>query len=144
MCLGDAIRFRVFVVTFVLLLIPSRATGMAGGVNGDDWLQLTEDQRHSYIYGYFHGYEEAYFLGCQTAARIAQADPSVNLMGRCMDQRLNYLRPLEHYVEQITLFYRKYPEDRKLRVLHLLKKLSKQKNKSLEEIHQMVRNGKLL
>jgi len=73
--------------------------------------------------------------------KIQDLDETV--MKRCIAMRRKFTKPVDYYVDTLTRFYTKYPEDRNVPASYVLPMLSDQDPKPIEEIHTLVQSGSL-
>jgi hypothetical protein len=106
---------------------------------GDDWQKMTKGERYHFVLGFRRGNSVGHHEACMNVYAMI-GSPSLtdtsNLGYRCLANKRNWAWQEEYYVDQVTAFYQKYPEESTLHATNLLVLLSDGK-KTIDEIHEM-------
>jgi hypothetical protein len=130
-------RFVVPGVLIVLVWVFSLNVAAATPCcEGTQWLKASVDAKTAYIDGYIEGVLRGFGQGCLTGTKEikaskpgAEADP----FHKCLSKSLVFSRSTGEYVESVTEFYERYPDDRGMRVSDVLARVSR--GQTLEQIH---------
>jgi hypothetical protein len=130
---------RTFLIIVALLgfwVTPSQSDAITTLGGGREWLQWTSPQRESYVIGWFRGMDEGFMRGCTSgldANKERNPDEDLRFGKECMSRSpLRGSNP-DRCAGLVTQFYRKYPEQRLIRVEEILIELAKGHN--VEEVH---------
>jgi hypothetical protein len=105
--------------------------------DGTLWLKTSQEARTAYVDGYIDGLLRGFGRGCLTGTKGMQATepgPDADPFHKCLLGNFSFSRTSGEYAKLITEFYERFPDDRDVRVLEVLIKLSQ--GLSLEQLHQ--------
>jgi hypothetical protein len=123
-------------VLAILIFIPSSMLAQRNCCEGDSWLRWSPEHRNDYVRGYIRGYYGGYFQGCQQGTKYSsgtvKSGPEKSPIDECLDRKLDFTKGTE-LSNEITRFYRRYPENRILLINEILEELGK--GRSIEDIH---------
>ena len=127
-----------FLATLILLLAfqPSRmsASDFVPWVTGKEWLELKQESRLIFLYGYISGHGRGFRDGCENGEKV-YARKATGLPGeKCLLANPQWSKNLDVYAELITKYYRGYPEDRNVLAYRVLEGLSDSRNLSLPQM----------
>jgi hypothetical protein len=131
--------FLLLSLLITVLILIATATCRANwiGSEGDEWLGWDVQTRSVYVRAYTRGNVEGYARGCANGlvASTPEMDGPYTMEAakRCSERAMITSRDSSHFVDRITEFYQKYPQQRFLRISDILKGLYA--GKTLEEIH---------
>lgn len=104
-----------------LPLPEARVIGSDDEAEGNLWMRWSGDHRLGYVQGYLTGAFWGYFSACTKVQIAAPSLPA--LRETCMSQIPAASLTSERYMELVTKFYSKYPQDRALPIRRVLLKL---------------------
>jgi hypothetical protein len=128
---------------------------------GGQWLSWTEIERNAYAYGLISGYLTGSLEACNAADDLFevgqphklgdQHSPSEMPSARCLAKRDNYSKckyansvvDCSAYTTVITEFYTKYPDQRQIAFVDLMRLLSDRSYKSADQLHKMALRGEI-
>ncbi|MGO9275169.1 MAG: hypothetical protein ACLQOO_33860 [Terriglobia bacterium] len=107
---------------------------------GELWLTWLTPVRVWFVEAALTGYTVGYDEGCSDAIAAMRGLPATGRQASedVCPNRGKFRNNAMHYAEQMTEFYKRYPEDRDLPLAYLTRMLLGRKPKTLDEIHQWV------
>jgi hypothetical protein len=105
------------------------------------WFNWTPANRLFFVSGFLVGFKDGHESGCSRAHKILSEGNSANnplsseLWSDCIKHKYRYSKGTQFYVDQITEFYRTYPQDCDVPLRILLFELADERSHTLEQIH---------
>jgi len=104
------------------------------------WLSWTPEARVTYVSGFLSGFDRGKSAACYFYQANVQSHGSVPVEklphAACMNSLPVFTAPyFQRYVDAVTEYYRKYPNDREAGASRLLLELASPPNLTIEQIH---------
>ena len=129
-------------------LVVIATSRMARGGNGSHgpaelWLSWSSEARTTYVWGYLHGFEQGKREGCtfyedkMKAYMHEPVTPEKLPRAVCLDALPQYPAPyFQVYVDAITAYFTKYPNDREAGAPRILEELASPPGLTIDQIHE--------
>jgi len=120
------------------ILIPSRNYAAATApTEGGSWLEWGEETRYEYVKGYVTAYQRGFYEACGVAVSLRSQTTGSNELSvdNCRQTIPRYSKNLGDYVDEITQYYRTYPDDWNVALSELLEAFSDSRHLTLEQTH---------
>jgi hypothetical protein len=103
----------------------------------EEWLSWSPEAKMRYVHGYLKGFERGKRVACYWhEAREASSTGPYLPAGTCINNLPQFTEPYQHvYVEAITNYFRKYPNDRQAGWSSILDELASPPNLTIDKIH---------
>jgi hypothetical protein len=134
----------VSLLSALVVVLTSRTARGGNGPKGPAqlWLSWSPEARMTYVWGYLHGFERGKREGCSFYAARVEAHvheavaPEKLPEAVCLDALPGYPAPyFQVYVDAITNYFTKYPNDREAGAPRILKELASPPGLTIDQIH---------
>jgi hypothetical protein len=134
----NSVRNTSFLTIFVLLAACGYSSAATVSHEGDDWLKWDRTTRLTYLGAYVLGIQKGFQDGCNAgisavSPHIKYAD-DVEATKRCWKTFPITDHDSKDFVDPITAFYRKYPQQRSVSISQILLRLYA--GEDLTQIHK--------
>lgn len=136
----------VIVISAFWLLRPLNLCPLDDRLDGCDWEKLSQEERVGFAFGYALGYRNGSHYGCSVGAYLfGPPDPlSVDVPSKatfqCIEELPEYRAKSFLQAEQITAYYRQYPEDQGVAVEEVFYVVRSGRAQDPEEIYAEIHN----
>jgi hypothetical protein len=97
------------VVIAALLVGPQPSTGQRISNMGNHWLKWNNERRQIFVGAYLFGYLDGLNMGCEEGSKDSTREPERLI--KCENRITNFSKDSQYYVDSLTEFYNKYPEE---------------------------------
>lgn len=112
------------------------------------WLSWSVDAREEYVWGFLDGFQDGKRAGCTYYAdKITpyiphEPRPPEKLpRSACFNELPNFPQQSKQYVDALTAYYKKYPNDRQAGMRQILSQLASPPGLTIDEIHMKLTQG---
>jgi len=125
---------------FLVSLVASPIPLIAQSTEGDAWLKMSSETQTGFLRAYTAGVSWGFAQGCNAYYGTARSmgkhhTLKSNPFGQCLSKALQFSRPVDSYVKQLTEFYTSFPADRNVSFERIMEKLSDSEGMTSEQIH---------
>jgi len=120
-----------------ILMASGNDTAPAISTEGGRWLEWGMEAKYEYVQGYVTAYQRGFYEACGVSAGSdSQSARSDELsVDQCRQKTPRYSKNLSDYADEITQYYRKYPDDLNVALSELLEAFSDSRHLTLEQTH---------
>lgn len=144
-----AVRGRFFAITvasagFVVFALAGVIVPQDSNPRNDAelWLSWSLDAREKYVWGYLEGFQDGKRAGCTyyadkiTSSLSHEPLPPEKLpRSACFNETPTFPQQSKTYVDAVTAYFTKYPNDRKVGMQLILRRLASPPSLTIDEIH---------
>jgi hypothetical protein len=113
--------------------IPAATTA----AQGQQWLTWSEETQLQYTSGFLSGFAIGFREGCQSGEKLYSPRLPAGLPAeKCILTTPAYSEFLEHYVQEVTSYYKSFPSDRNVPINRVLEAISDSRHLSQQKMHE--------